>query len=409
MRPSAFVDEKTMSRNIGGENMTGKIGVLHVITGLSTGGAERALYNLLQGGLAGYFNSHVISLSDEGTIGPLIKPLGVPVTVLGMRGGRPSISGLAKLYRVIRRFQPDLIQGWMYHGNLAATLARTLAPGRPVLAWNIRHTLYDLTNEKPMTRQVIRANRLFASTPDALLYNSHLSRKQHEDFGFTSLNGWVIPNGFDVQKFCFSGDVRKRVRSELGIPVAAEVIGHVARLHPMKDHPVFLRAASDLALRYPEAHFLLSGRNVSLENNILEQLVPEQIRNRFHLLGERSDISEIMNAMDIFCLSSAWGEGFPNVLGEAMATGLPCVATDVGDSPILIGDTGVVVPPSDREALASGIESLLTMHPEKRHALGASARARIETNYTLGMIVKQYADLYQGLLRVKRVSGIADQ
>jgi len=308
--------------------------IVQLITGLSTGGAERALYNLLNGGLADHFNSHVISLGDEGSIGPLIKALGVPVTALGMRGGRPSRSGLAKLCRVIRRFQPDLIQGWMYHGNLAATLARTLAPGRPVLAWNIRQTLYDLANEKPMTRQVIRANRLFASAPGVLLYNSHLSREQHENFGFSSLNGRVIPNGIDMQQFCYSGEARKRLRSELGIPASALVVGHVARLHPMKDHPAFLRAAVGLALRYPETHFVLSGRDVFLENKTLEPLVPGQVRDRFHLLGERGDISEIMNAMDIFCLSSAWGEGFPNVIGEAMATGLPCVATDVGDSSV---------------------------------------------------------------------------
>ena len=377
--------------------------VLHIITGLATGGAERALYNLLHGELINWFDNHVVSLSDEGTMGPQIRAIGVPVTILAMRGGRPSLTALRKLHRVSKEFQPDLIQGWMYHGNLAATLARTLAPGRPVLAWNIRHSLYDLGHEKPMTRKIIRANQLFSSAPDALLYNSLLSRKQHEVFGFASLNGRVIPNGIDVQRFCFSGDARKRVRSELGIPAEVQVVGHVARLNPMKDHPVFLRAALDLALRYPETHFLLSGRDVSLENTAIEQLVPAQVRDRFHLLGERGDISDLMSAMDIFCLSSAWGEGFPNVIGEAMAIGVPCVAADVGDSAIIIGDTGVVVPPRDEEALASGIESLLTMPLEERRTLGASARARIEANYTLGAIVEQYAALYEKLMTEKGV------
>ncbi len=376
--------------------------VVHIINGLATGGAERALYNLLHGGLAEHFNSHTISLIDEGTMGPQFRALGVPVATLGMRGGRPSLSGLIKLRRVVREFQPEIIQGWMYHGNLAATLACTLALGRPVLAWNIRHSLYDLGHEKPMTRQVIRANRFFSSAPDALLYNSRLSREQHEDFGFVSRNGQLIPNGIDVQRFCFSSGVRKRVRSELGIPAEAQVVGHVARLHPMKDHPVFLRAAAGLAKRYPETHFLLSGRDVSSENKMLEQLVPTQVRDKFHLLGERGDVHELMSAMDIFCLSSAWGEGFPNVLGEAMATGVPCVATDVGDSAIIIGGNGVVVPPQDEKALATGIERLLTMPLEDRRTLGANARARIEANYTLGTIVKQYAALYQKLVREKR-------
>lgn len=376
--------------------------VIHIITGLATGGAERALYNLLNGGLAERFNNHIISLIDEGTMGQHIRALGVPVTTLGMRRGRPLLSGLIKLRRVAREFRPDLIQGWMYHGNLAATLMRILAPGHPALVWNVRHSLYDLGHERPMTRQVIRANQVFSFFPDVILYNSQLSRKQHEAFGFSSKNGQIIPNGIDVQRFCFSSDVCKRVRSELGVPVEAQVVGHVARLHPMKDHPAFLRAAASLAPRYPEVHFLLSGRSVSLEDKTLEQLIPSQVRDRFHLLGERSDVSDLMCAMDIFCQSS-WSEAFPNVLGEAMASGVPCVATDVGDSATVIGDTGVVIPPRDVEELAAGIESLLTKSLEERRMMGANARGRINANYTLGTIVEQYAALYEKVMTEKGV------
>ncbi len=377
--------------------------ILHIITGLRTGGAERVLYNLLYGGLAERFNCHIISLSDEGTVGSQISELGVPVTTLGMRNGRPSLKGLIKLRMVVRKFRPALIQGWMYHGNLAASLARTMAAERPVLSWNIRHSLYDLGHEKQMTKQIIRTNRLFSFAPDALLYNSEISRKQHEEFGFTSLNGRVIPNGIDIHKFCFSGEARKRVRSELGISAQAKVVGHVARLHPMKDHPVFLRATVDLALRYPETHFLLSGLGVSLENTAVEQLIPMQVRDRFHLLGECVNVEELMSAMDIFCLSSAWGEAFPNVIGEAMATGLPCVATDIGDSAIIISKTGVVVQPQDEKALAAGIESFLTMSLKEYRTLGESACARIEANYSLEYSIKQYAALYEKLMTEKGV------
>jgi len=375
--------------------------IIHIITGLATGGAERALCNLLRGGLIDRFDNHVISLSNEGTVGPQIRALGVSVTTLDMRDGRPSLSGLRKLHRVIREFQPDVVQGWMYHGNLVATLAHRFASGRTTLVWNIRQTLYELDYEKPMTRNVIRLNRFFSTYPGVLLYNSQLSRMQHEKFGFSSREGQVIPNGIDVQRFSFSEDTRQHVRTELDIPAAAQVVGHVARLHPMKDHSAFLRAAAGLALRYPNTHFLLSGRGVSLENLTLAQLVPAQVRDRFHLLGERGDVSKLMSAMDIFCLSSAWGEGFPNVIGEAMATGVPCVATDVGDSAIVIGDTGVVIPPRNKEALADGIESLLTVPLEERRALGESARARIEANYTLGAIVGQYVVLYEKLMTEK--------
>lgn len=377
--------------------------IVHIITGLATGGAERTLYNLLQGGLLNHFDNHVVSLSDEGSLGPLIRALGVPVTTLCIRGGQPSITGLIKLRRVIRERKPHIIQGWMYHGNLVATLARTLAQGHPILAWNIRHSLYDLGHEKLITRQVIRAGKCLSLAPDAILYNSRLSRKQHQAFGFVSLNGRVIPNGVDVQRFSFTSSSRKRARAELSIPAEAQVVGHVARLHPMKDHQMFLGAAADLALRYPEMHFLLSGRDVLLTNVALVELIPPHLRNRFHLLGERSDVSDLMSAMDVFCQSS-WSEAFPNVLVEAMAVGVSCVATDVGDSAVIVGDTGVVVPPRDKGALAAGIESLIKMPLDDRLRLGASARARAEGNYTLGAIVDEYASLYEELLQKKGAS-----
>lgn len=371
--------------------------IIHTITGLATGGAERALYNLLQGGVAEEFECHVISMGDGGRYGPLIERLGVPVTTLNMSAGRPSLSGLANLRRTVREYQPDIIQGWMYHGNLAALIARSLVRGRAILAWNVRHSLYDLSYEKPMTQQVIRVGRYFSASVDYILYNSNMSRLQHEDFGFAKKSGRVIPNGINLEQFRRSTETREQQRTALGIPAAARVVGHVARFHPMKDHAGFLRAAVDVALKYPDTHFLLVGRDVSYENSSLGRLIPGSVRNRFHLLGERSDIPELMSVMDILCLSSAFGEGFPNVIGEAMAVGLPCVATDVGDSAIIIGDTGIVVPPRDQKALAAGIERLLTMDPKEFDRLRINSRERIKENYRLEAVVKQYAELYGGL------------
>jgi len=213
----------------------------------------------------------------------------------------------------------------------------------------------------------------------------------------------VIPNGIDVQRFIFAAEGKQRVRSGLSIPPDTKVVGHVARLHPMKDHAGFLGAAKEVADAYPEVHFLLVGRDVCPDTREVIRLVPDRLRDRFHFLGERHDIPALMSAMDIFCLSSAWGEGFPNVLGEAMATGLPCVTTDIGDSAMIVGDTGVVVPPRDTVALAGGIDSLLALSRENLRIRGASAREHIERNYTLGSIVEIYGALYEKLLTSKRV------
>ena len=375
--------------------------VVHIITGLATGGAERALYNLLQGGLSTEFDSHVISLSDEGTIGSQIKTLGVPVITLNMRPGRPTLAGLLKLRTVIKQLQPDLIQGWMYHGNLAAILARFFVNNKSALIWNVRQSLYNIEDEKWLTRWVIKINRFFSDSPDVLLYNSQLSRQQHEVFCFSTDKGCVIPNGIDLQSFSYSDEARQRLRAELNIPEKAVVIGHVARLHPMKDHATFLKAAVMLAQRHTDIQFILSGRGVSKDDEPFEALIPMTLQNRFHLLGERSDVADLMSAMDIFCQSS-WSEAFPNVLGEAMAMGVPCVATDVGDSQLIIGECGVVVPPRDEYSLTVGLESLLMLESSERKLLGQQASQRIEAMFSLGEITQSYINLYKEISVKKR-------
>jgi glycosyltransferase involved in cell wall biosynthesis len=370
--------------------------ILHVITGLSTGGAERALYNVLSGGLVGRFDNSVLSLRDEGTMGPRIRELGVPVYTLDMQSGLPGLQALVRLRQMVRSLDPDVIQGWMYHGNLAASLAARLAPGRHAVAWNVRHSLYGLQAEKPLTRQVIRANRFFSRRVDAIIYNSNLSRTQHEAFGFSGASARVIPNGFDLEWLVPDSVTGSAVRAELGLPPDATVIGHVARFHPMKDHASFLRAAVRVAGANPAVRFLLVGREVTPENPALEGIVPPDLIDRFLFTGERSDVHRLMQAMDVFCLSS-WSEAFPNVLGEAMACGVPCVTTDVGDSREIVGDSGLVVPPRDSEALADGLKTMIRKTVQERQALGRAARQRVQARYSLDSVVAQYADLYQTL------------
>jgi len=373
--------------------------IIHIITGLSIGGAEQALYNLLKGGLAERFDNCVISLRDTGPMGLKISLLGVPVIALNMHAKKLPLAELVKLIRIIREFRPDLIQGWMYHGNLISSFSRVVALGKPALVWNVRHSLSDLSQEKIATQQVIRINRWFSFGADVILYNSHRSREQHEAFGFSKAGAKVIPNGIDTHIFSFSSKDRKYIRSKLGIPENACVVGHMARLHPMKDHAIFIQAAKSLSDRYQNLYFLLSGRDVSYDNIMLSQLLSSQVRHRFYFLGERNDVHKLMSAIDIFCLSSAWGEGFPNVLGEAMATSIPCVATDVGDSSLVVNKTGIIVPPCDVNALEEGIESLLTISSEDRISLGRSALERIEINYKLSKIVENYSSLYNKLVK----------
>lgn len=374
--------------------------VVHFITGLATGGAERALYNVLAGGLASSSNPVVVSLRDEGTYGHLIRAEGVPVYALGLRQGIPGPAALWQLRRLVRHISPDIVQGWMYHGNLAASVAARMTAGpRPAVAWNIRQCLYSLAEEKPLTRQVIHFSRWLSGEADSILYNSRLSRDQHEAFGFAAQRGRVIPNGFDTERLCSNDERGRAIREALGIPLKKTVIGHVARFHPMKDHASFLRAAVSVMRERADVVCLLVGRMVNFQNPALAGIVPLELKERFFFVGERNDVPDLMRAMDLFCQSS-WSEAFPNVLGEAMALGVPCVATDVGDSRDIIGDTGMVVRPSDSSALAQGLLAMLARTTMERVALGRAARLRIETYYGLVGVVEQYNDTYKKITSI---------
>ena len=373
------------------------IKVVHIITGLTTGGAEMMLYKLLTSMNRSRFDSAVISLMDKGVIGTKIEALGIPVYELRMKGGRPTLSALWRLRRIIHTLKPNLIQGWMYHGNIAALIGRMFAANDPAVLWNIRQTLYKMEDEKWLTQQVIRASRYLSARASRLIYNSRLSASQHEALGFSRYKRILLCNGFDVKRFCPSEDALKVVRQNLGLDEYIPIVGLFARYHPMKDHANFINAANIVYLQQPDVHFILVGRNVALNNPDLSALInASDAKDNIHLLGEREDIADLMAAIDIAVISSAWGEGFPNTLGEAMACGIPAVVTDVGDSAWILGkDNGEVVPVRDPQALAAGIFKLLNMDKERRCALGRRLRQRIVDEFSLEKITDQYAALYE--------------
>lgn len=373
--------------------------VLHIITSLNLGGASRTLHNLLSGGLRENHQNFVLSLRDEGFYGQRLRDLGVPVWSLNIRGGLPSLRNALQLTRLGAEIQPEVIQGWMYHGNLGASLVGAATRRKRAVVWNVRHSLCSLAQEKPLTRQVIRLNRFLSKKADTIIFNSQTSLVQHREFGFSCEKARWIPNGIDIEKFSPDRSINREIRMALGIPAHGHVVGHVARFHPMKDHKGFLKVAVSIADKNPDTYFLLVGREISLDRGDLAGIVPDRLRGRFLCLGEREDVGKFMQGMDVLCSSSAWGEGFPNVVAEAMATGVPCVVTDVGDSAELVGDTGRVVASEDYEAMANAIQDLISMSPLEKEELSRKARERISSCYSLAEIVKSYDKLYKSLAK----------
>jgi glycosyltransferase involved in cell wall biosynthesis len=370
--------------------------VLYVITGLATGGAEKQLVRLLAG-LQGYgVEAGVVSLRPRGPVSAEIEALGVPVWHLGVGGLLRLPAAAWQLAKISRRFRPDVIQGWMYHGNLAALLAAQVA-GMPVV-WGIRQSLYDLQREKPGTRLAIRLGARWSRQAAAIVYNAATSRAQHEAFGFSADRGRLIDNGFDTQRFRPDREARLSVRKELGLAHETPLIGKIARYHPMKGHEVFLAAAARLAERKKNVHFVLAGRDVTPQNPALaDGLCHPALAGRVHCLGERADIPRLTAALDIASSSSSWGEAFPNAVGEAMSSGVPVVATDVGDVRRIVGEAGVVVPVGDAAALALAWVELLANNSARQH-MGQAARKWVLDFFSAEVMVRRYLGLYGELV-----------
>lgn len=366
--------------------------VLHVITGLGRGGAERSLFNLATARLEG-LQHEVVSLGGLDVYGPELKKHCVPVQALGMATKGDVLRAFWKLRKAVRASAPDILQGWMYHGNLAASLAA--GSGFPVV-WNIRQSLPDVRQEKRGTRAVIHLGRAVSARVDRVIYNSSLARQQHEAFGFASAQGILVPNGFDTDFWRPDEVVRDKIRAELNIPEGALVLGYVGRGHQVKDIPTLLKPLPQLMAKHEALHLVLVGEQTGPEASDLAPLHAALPRERVHCLGHRSDVRALMTSFDLFCLCSR-AEAFPNVLGEAMAMALPCVCTSVGDCPLVLGEAGRLVPPGDPGALGQALDDLLTLPELDRYALGQAARARIQNRFAIKDTLRLYEAIYMDL------------
>lgn len=369
--------------------------ICHVITGLGTGGAQAALYRLVQTLREPDFEHVVVALGAEGSMSAMFAG-SAELHHLGMQPGRLLPHEVLRLRRMLRAGRYEVIQSWMYHANLMAAMAGwgDIAP----VVWNIRHSLHALSHEKRATRWVIRAGARLSRRPARIVFNAAVSRAQHVAFGYDDARSVVIPNGFDTAEFAPRPAERARVRAELGIPADALVVGLVARVHPMKDHATFLHAAKRLGETHPHSIFVLVGEGADDANRELGALIDRlDLRDRVRLCGRRSDIAAIDNALDIAASSSAWGEAFPNATAEAMACGVPCVVTDVGDAPAIVDNTGAVVPPRDPVALGNALATLARLGVDARRALGQRARARVIKHYAIDAGARRYADLYRDI------------
>jgi glycosyltransferase involved in cell wall biosynthesis len=356
--------------------------VMHVITGLGTGGAESMLTALVLAKQRTGAPPIVVSLLPGGANRERLAAAGIEVLDLGMSRGRIGLGGLSRLAALIRRCRPTVVQSWMYHADLVSLLALWLSGQRrdTRLFWGVRCSDMDWSRYGALSRLVLRLCAWLSRFPDAVTVNSEAGRAWHARLGYRPRQFVLIDNGLDPARFAADPAARAAVRADLGLANDSVVMGAVARVDPMKDYPTLLGALG----RLDGIACVAIGKGT--------EVLPAT--SGLIALGERSDVPRLLNAFDIFVSSSAFGEGFSNAIVEAMATGLPVIATDVGDARRIVGDTGIIVPPRDVDALAEAIRSLAA-DPGRRLDLGRRARARVEAEFTLARATASFDALYR--------------
>jgi glycosyltransferase involved in cell wall biosynthesis len=369
--------------------------VTHLISDLDTGGAELMLARLINACRSNDIEQDVISLSTSGPVGERIAKQGVAVHALGLDLRRPNPLSVFALIRVLRKLQPDVLQTWLYHADLAGIIAGRVSRVRTIL-WNIRCGELDPRDHAPSLTPLLRALAFASRWPAAVICNSEAGRLAHERLGYTPRRWDILPNGFDTEEFRPSGQARADLRRHLGIDERTNVIGMLARYHPMKDHETFLRSAALVARSAHEVHFVAAGRGVDAAPAVHEMVCQLDLVGRVTLWPESGDPSGFLSGLDV-AVSSSYSEAFPNVVGEAMACETPCVATDVGESAAIVGEAGAIVPPADPPALAEAICRLLELDRTARASLGRAARRRIETEFSLEQAASRYVQLYRQL------------
>lgn len=367
--------------------------ILNIIVGLNDGGAEGVLYRLCL--YDKNYKHIVISLMDEGKYGPLLKEAGIEVHCLNMPAGRFTFTGLYKLFKLIRKSKPNIVQTWMYHADLIGGLVARLAGVKNVF-WNIRHTTLEPGKSKRSTIFIAKLCAMLSKrVPVGIVCCAEKAREVHTSIGYDTSKMTVIANGYDPSILCAIPNSQAQLNKELGDVFPA--IGMVARFDPEKEHFDLLEAFLIVKKKGLPHKLVLVGYKINTSNiALIEKIESLKLKNEVLLLDQRRDIPTIMSSLDLHVLSSS-SEAFPNVLAEAMACNTPCVTTDVGEAAHIVGDTGWVVRPKNPQALADAILTALNelqSDPSTWVSRKVACRKRIVDNFSIETMVGKYHQVW---------------
>jgi glycosyltransferase involved in cell wall biosynthesis len=368
--------------------------IVFLTRALDIGGAQRQLVELALGLHRLGWKVHVLLFYGGGALEPQLKNAGVEVVSLGKEGRWAVLGFMRRLVMEIRRARPDFVHGYLDVANMLLGVLRPLFGGSRVV-WGVRASNVDLSRYDTLARIVFRVGALSSRLADLVICNSESGRAYHAAHGYPAERMTVIPNGVDSRQFRRSETARREVRDEWGVALDQKLVGIVGRLDPMKDHPNFMRAAARIAAARRDVRFVCVGDGEPAYRASLEALAAELgLGDRLFWAGARTDMWRVYNALDVAVSASAFGEGTSNAIAEAMATGVPCVATAVGDAAALIGDLGWICLPRDHDALANAIVEALAA-PCDAEAI----RARMVSEFSPESLLRRTAEELSKLSR----------
>ncbi|MUG98978.1 glycosyltransferase [Scytonema sp. UIC 10036] len=303
-----------------------------------------------------------------------------------------------RLLKQIKSIQPDVLHSYLPDSNIVTIFLKPFFPTTKMV-WGIRHSNWGTGKKSSWwINSILYVEQKLARFADLIIANSYAGQKYHLSKGFPAEKTIVIPNGIDVHYFKHDPEAGKIIRQEWGVSTNQILIGLIGRLHPMKDHSTFLKAAALLFQEHQDVRFVCIGGGVQQDYAIQLYELTNQlgIAEQVIWAGARLDMPEVYNALDIFVSASAYGEGFSNAIGEAMACGKTCVVTDVGDSASIVGNQGIVVPPGDPQALKTAVMQLIAKLNTENYAQ-TKIRQRIVENFSVPQLLVKTEDAILGL------------
>jgi len=365
--------------------------ITHLITGLDNGGSESMLYKVLKYGDQGKFKFKVISLDTKGFYGDKIEALGIEVVALELKNiKRLPIS----IYNLIKHIiTSDVLQSWLYHANLLGVIVGRILLIDKII-WGVRQADVSYEHNKKSTMKIARISKYFSWLTDYILSCSDETTNAHQQLGYSKKRFVTIYNGFELDLFKYDPSLREEVRRELNINDDEIVFINVARYDIQKDHETMFKALEMFKEHNQKFKLVLCGMGIEESNQeLVEKLENANLSENVILLGIRRDVARLLTGADYFLLSSL-GEGFPNALGEAMASELIPVVTNVGDCKMIVGKAGEVVKKQDPTSFYQAILKVVNLNDEEKANLRKDARDRIVNTFDIKKITKQYESLY---------------